>query len=299
MPTRRLAETAGFFVIAASLHVAAFAAFLPDDGPQKGAAADAPPAQLAAGGAEVQAMVAEWEAPPEIAEPAPAPQPQPEPVAEPAPQQPEPAPEPVRTAALPQPMPAQPSMSQPNLPEPPEAPEIEAPSELALSSSTRPDARPERPAPRRQPEPEPDPQPRREPQRQVQPAQQPQQRQAAPAPQRAGQGGASQSSRSGGGGGVSAAQRQSAMSRWGGQVQSCIARRAQRPRGIRESGTTLLSINIGRDGTIRGIGVARSSGSTALDQAAAQAAQRARRCPAAPSELTDASYAFTLPVTLN
>lgn len=304
MPARPTLETAGFVLIALSLHVAAVAAFIPDS-PQKGAAADAPPAQLAAGGAEMQQMVNEWEAPPEIETRVEMPQ-QPQP--EPAPERPEPIAEPTiepetDMAALPQPMSEPPLVAEPNLPAPPqpaeiEAPEIDRPSDLALVRSERPDERPARPEPQRQPEPEPE--RRAAPQPNPAPVPRQNQQPGQAAAQRAGQGGtAPQAAQGGGGGGVSEAQRANALNRWGGQIQSCIARQARRPSGVPDTGTTLLSLDAGRDGTIRGIGIARSSGNPVLDQAAVQAAQNARRCPAAPAEVTNASYPFIFPVTLS
>ncbi len=55
----------------------------------------------------------------------------------------------------------------------------------------------------------------------------------------------------------------------------------------------------GRDGVVRGVGLAASSGQPALDQAATDAARRAGRCPAAPAGLNDASYSFELPISLS
>ncbi|WP_265502082.1 energy transducer TonB family protein [Paracoccus beibuensis] len=311
MIPRRTLETAGFFTIAAALHVSAAAILLPDQ-LQRGEAADAPPAALAAGGEEVRSMVSEWETPPEIetaAEPV-QPQQQPEPIE---------APEPVSAEEPPVMAAAAPSLSapetppvQPNLPEPPEPapidpaqldlpdlrpmdpPEIEVESQLALDASSR---------PLRRPEPQPEPEPRRE------PAPEPQRQQAAersPAPaavqpaQRAGQGGQSQASSQGGsGGGVSAATRANAMSQWGGQIRSCINRRVRAPRGLRQGGTVVLAINVSRSGAIQGIGVAGSSGQPAVDQAVADGARRAGRCPSAPDALTDSVYSFTLPIQLD
>ncbi|MGR3197445.1 MAG: hypothetical protein ACU0HS_00050 [Paracoccus sp. (in: a-proteobacteria)] len=60
MISRRTLETAGFFTIAAALHVSAAAIMLPEQ-LERGEPADAPPAALAAGGVEVQAMVEAWE----------------------------------------------------------------------------------------------------------------------------------------------------------------------------------------------------------------------------------------------
>lgn len=309
MIPRRTLETAGFFTIAAALHVSAAAVFLPDQ-LQRGEAAEAPPAALSAGGEEIRSMVSDWETPPEVETAA-------EPVQPQQPPQPVEVPEPVQ-AEVPPVMAAAPSLTppeappvQPNLPEPPEPapidpaqldlpdlqpmdpPKIPVESQLVLDSSTR---------PQRRPDPQPEPEPRRQPEPQPE-RQQAQERAPAPAQpaQRAGQGGQAQTSSQGGGGGggVSAATRANAMAQWGGQIRSCISRRARPPRGIRQGGQVLLSVNVARNGVIQGIGIAGSSGQPAVDQAVADAARRAGRCPAAPDTLTDSVYPFTLPIQLN
>lgn len=177
---------------------------------------------------------------------------------------------------------------------PPAPPELETPPEVVLNASARPQRRPERePEPQRQAEPrreerrEPERQRQAEPRRQEQPA--PQQQQVRRADQGAGGSGAA---------GPSPQQMASLMSQWGGQIRSCISRRASAPRGVREGGRVTLNLSVSRSGSIQGIGIAGSSGNGALDQAAVQAAQRAGRCPRAPAELTDASYSFQLPINL-
>ncbi|MFN3278784.1 MAG: cell envelope integrity protein TolA [Paracoccus hibiscisoli] len=291
MVSRRVLETAGVFTIAAALHVSAAVMMLPQEA-QRGAGAGSAPAQVAAGGEAVQAMVADWESPPEIAMPQPmTPQAEPPdmpmaaavPPAMPAPAMPTP----------PMPAPEAPA-AMPNLPPPRAVPDVEPASQLALDASSRPQARPERRAP-----------PTSEPQREARP------RDPAPAEavrgdrdqqaQRGGQGGSAAQTREAGGGGgasASAAQRDNAMAQWSGRIQSCIGRRASAPRNARGQGTVLLALTVGRDGTIRGVGVAGSSGDAVMDQAAVTAAQRARRCPAAPGALTEAAYPFHLPITL-
>lgn len=305
MITRRALETAGFFTIAAALHVSAAAIMLPEQ-LERGEPLEAPPAALAAGGLEVQAMVEAWDNVPEVEKPADLPQPPPTAELELAPVAPETLPETQLALAPPPPMSLpDPAPARPNLPEPPPPPRIDpaqldlpelqeltppqiAPP-LALAASARPERRPER----RAAKPEPDPQPRRQ--------QQAAERQPAPAPspQQAGQGGQSRASSAGGGGGISDRQRASLMSQWGGQIRSCINRRARAPRGLREGGQAVLALTIGRDGAVRGVGLAASSGQPALDQAATDAARRAGRCPAAPAGLNDASYSFELPISLN
>jgi protein TonB len=89
------------------------------------------------------------------------------------------------------------------------------------------------------------------------------------------------------------AQRQSLMAAWGGQIMARIER--ARPR-VNASGQVTLSLRIGRDGTLRALGVARSSGNPALDAAAMDAVRRIGRFPAAPDALREASYGFNLPI---
>lgn len=247
--------------------------------------------------------IARWEAPPPAA-PAPqelaAAQPEAPPVA-PQIETHQPS-EPALPVAAPQPAPAEtspqialpplrPAMTQ-ALALPSEAPEI--PSALLLQHSDRPTARPARPAPQpRRAEPQQQPAPR---QRQAQPSQQPApaaRQQAAPA---APQGGSSA--------GAPATQARpqvntgQLMSQWAGQLSSCLNRRVRAPSSLRGGGQVMLSLQIGRNGAIQGVGVARSSGNPALDQAAVTAASRVGRCPAAPRGLDAASYSFQLPINL-
>ena len=92
---------------------------------------------------------------------------------------------------------------------------------------------------------------------------------------------------------LSASQRQSLMAQWGGQIRARIER--ARPR-INGSGQVLLALQVARGGQLTGLSVARSSGDPALDEAALSAVRRAGRFPAAPDGLTDAAYAFSLPI---
>lgn len=295
---RRILETAGLFTIAAALHVSAAAIMLPEQlkqGEPTETPSDAPSAAVAAGGAEIEAMVEAWDAPPkaEIVQDLPAPLAQPEA----APDQPAPAPEapppPLTAPAMAQPVPAP---ARPNLPEPPAPPRInpaqldlpelrdlsppQVQPRLALDASARPERRPDRRQARAAPQP------------QAQPQAQPQQ------PARQSQAGSSQSTPQAGSGGVSASERASLMSQWGAQIRSCINRSARAPRGLRGGGQVVLSLSIGRDGAVRGVGLAASSGQPALDQAATEAARRAGRCPAAPAGLAEPAYAFELPISL-
>lgn len=92
---------------------------------------------------------------------------------------------------------------------------------------------------------------------------------------------------------LSQAQRQSLMAEWGGQIMGRIER--ARPR-VNAAGQVTLSLRVARDGTLAALGIARSSGNQALDEAALSAVRRAGRFPAAPDALRAASYAFNLPI---
>lgn len=294
-------ETAGFFTIAAALHVSAAAILLPDQ-VQRGAVAEAPPAALAAGGEEIRAMVSDWERPPEVqkmadlAEPEPMPEPQP---------QPQPQPDDLtQVAPIPQPQmiaPA-PDLARPNLPEPPPPPriapaqldlpdlqefappQIETDPALTLEASARPDPRPKR----RQPEPQ-----ARKSERQRQPAPA-----AAPPAQAAGQGGQAKARRpGGGGGGASAATRASALAQWSAQIQTCLARQLSRVSGGR-GGRVAVNISVGRDGRVQGAALAGGTGDARVDAQVLRGIQRVRSCPAAPAALTDPSYTFQQPFTI-
>lgn len=299
MITRRALETAGFFTIAAALHVSAAAILLPDQ-VQKGAVADAPPAALAAGGEEVRAMVSDWETPPEVqktadlAEPEPVPEPMPQPQPDDLPQ--------VVPAPQPQMVAPEPDLARPNLPAPPPPPPIEparldlpdlqefAPPQidtepaLTLQASARPDPRPKRRQAEAQPR-------KPEPQNRVAPA-------ATPPAQSAGQGGQAQASRpSGGSGGASAATRASALAQWSVQIQNCFARQLSRVSGGR-GGRVAVNIVIGRDGRVQGTALAGGTGDARIDAQVLQGIRRVRSCPAAPAALTDPSHTFQQPFTI-
>ncbi|MBB4020300.1 MULTISPECIES: energy transducer TonB family protein [Actibacterium] len=96
------------------------------------------------------------------------------------------------------------------------------------------------------------------------------------------------------------AKAQSLKSSWGAAIRARVERRKRYPSSARgASGSAVLRITVGRDGSLHGVSVGRSSGNRALDQAAVQAVRAARRFPAAPKGLGDASYTFSLPVQFN
>lgn len=214
-----------------------------------------------------------------------------------------PAEDPVEEAVEPEPEEVAKPLDLPPLPEleplddmaelfPPAPPELETPPEVVLNTSARPQRRPQR-EPEQQRQPEPRRAERREPQRQAEPR-----RQEQPAPQQQQVRRADQGAGGSGAAGPSPQQKASLMSQWGGQIRSCISRRASAPRGVREGGRVTLNLSVSRSGSIQGVGIAGSSGNGALDEAAVRAAQRAGRCPRAPAQLTDASYSFQLPINL-
>ncbi len=243
-------------------------------------AAAAPTGPEAAAGSEARAEVdAEDETAPEEPQPEPQAEPEPEVVPEPDQAEPDQVVEPIDPATL-------------DLPEFQEfaPPDIPVQTALALNSSTR---------PQRRPEPQPEPEPRRDPEPEPQRQPEPQRRQAAEVD---GQGGQAQTSRPAGnaqGGGASRQAAADAVNLWGAQLGACIQRRASLPRNVGQGGSVDLALTVSRGGAIQGVGIQGSSGSQVVDQAAMTAAQRARRCPAAPAALTDAVYSFTLPIRLD
>lgn len=204
--------------------------------------------------------------------------------------------------APPQPDPA-PDTAPPPPPEPepePEAEPVEDISPMAVATSRRPAPMPGRP----------ETPPAPPPQRQATPAQtqtqQPAQRNApqsvaSNAQRAAGSGGGAAAGASGGASEatLSPSQRQSAMARWGAQIRSRVERRKTYPRAARRaSGTAVVSIRVTPAGQLAGVGLARSSGNSALDQAALQAVQRAGRFPKAPAGITG-TQTFSLPLVFS
>jgi protein TonB len=94
--------------------------------------------------------------------------------------------------------------------------------------------------------------------------------------------------------GLTKAARQSALRKWQSVIRSRIERRKRAPRGAGE-GTVTLLITVANSGALQGVSVSRSSGISALDNAAV-AAVRSARFPAAPAELRDPVFRFQLPM---
>ena len=294
---RRPAEWLVFGSLAVALHLGALAAYRqqPKDGATSTGDGGEAMVSLEAASATVIDMVAEWDRPPEVTVSAPPSMPA-------APSAPPITAPSAMTAEAP-PMVAPPDMSSPDtaspaLPVAPQAPPPEplpeavtaAPS-FAPQASLRPVNRPARPTP--------------QPARQAPPAHAPQQaapRPAAPAQRAAGQGSGAAAGTAGTSPAptASAAQVQSLMARWGGEIRSRIERRKSYPRAAGgASGTVQVAIRVGADGQLRGLGIAGSSGNAALDQAALTAVQRAGRFPAAPAGIGGGAHSFTLPMAFN
>ncbi|SHE93602.1 outer membrane transport energization protein TonB [Loktanella atrilutea] len=288
---RRPAEWLVFGSLAVALHLGALAAYRqePKDGATSTGDGGEAMVSLEAASATVIDMVAEWDRPPEVTVSAP-------------PSMPAAPSAPPMTAEAP-PMAAPPDMSTPDIASPalPVAPQAPPPEPLpeavtaapsfAPQASLRPVNRPARPTP--------------QPARQAPPAPAPQQaapRPAAPAQRAAGQGSGAAAGTAGTSPAptASAAQVQSLMARWGGEIRSRIERRKSYPRAAGgASGTVQVAIRVGADGQLRGLGIAGSSGNAALDQAALTAVQRAGRFPAAPAGIGGGAHSFTLPMAFN
>ncbi|WP_434289549.1 TonB family protein [Celeribacter sp. SCSIO 80788] len=203
----------------------------------------------------------------------------------------------------------------PKVPEPPkpvmepleEIPELElAPSDMALPVPMQPVEQAEvfdAPEPPEAPEPpKPAPKPEAKPAPKAQQSQQAQQAvqgtdRSSQETRAAGAGGGQQAgeARASQGAGLSAAKRQSALSSWGATIRSRIERRKRAPRGVGD-GIVTVSFRVSREGALLSVGVAKSSGNPVLDAAAVEAVKRVGRFPAAPAELTDASYPMSLPI---
>lgn len=67
-------------------------------------------------------------------------------------------------------------------------------------------------------------------------------------------------------------------------------------RAAREQGTAMLSFTVGRGGQVLGSRLARSSGYAALDAETMAMIRRAQPLPPFPSEITQSSLSFTVPV---
>jgi protein TonB len=103
------------------------------------------------------------------------------------------------------------------------------------------------------------------------------------------------SSKSGGGAGKTNAGGSAAVSKYPGLVQARVARAAKRPKGS-AGGEALVSFTVSASGGVTRIGLARSSGNDAVDQAAIAAVNRAAPFPPIPAEAGRSSWQFTVPI---
>lgn len=81
---------------------------------------------------------------------------------------------------------------------------------------------------------------------------------------------------------------------WAAEVIAHLRRHA--PSSGESSGTVTISFSLTRGGQLLGAHLARSSGSTTLDQKALQAVRSANPFPPAPVELAGGTFPFTVPV---
>lgn len=347
---KTLIEGAAFLAVALAAHIGGFA-LLTQGGEGAGGDGGAGQITLEGGGPGHAALVAAWEAPPELVPP---PELQPEAMTGPAdmagelpplpgpdapafaplqgmtpPEAPaEPLPDTLPDTAPPAPPVAwaPPPEPAPDLPDPssahdalpplstaptpalssllapmPEAPAPDtAPPDTALPDTTPPppplaSAEPPGRSPHPPARPEPRPEPRAEPgtgpRTPAAPA-------AAPAPAQRAAGSGAQ-----GQAGLAAGTRQTSragvdtgglVAQWGGAVRAAIQRVQRRPAHIHGTGTVVLRLEVHADGRLLRVAVQQGSGHAALDQAALDAARRAR-IPAAPEGLSG-TFQFNLPV---
>nr|WP_321462143.1 energy transducer TonB [uncultured Cohaesibacter sp.] len=104
----------------------------------------------------------------------------------------------------------------------------------------------------------------------------------------------------GGNGGKSASNGTALTSNYMGKVRSRVARKKRYPNAARrrgETGTAVIRFVVAQNGSMSGLGLVRSSGSKALDEAALSMAQRAAPFPKIPQETGKARITFTLPIS--
>ncbi|MFX0546034.1 TonB family protein [Roseovarius sp. S1116L3] len=273
---RRAAEFAVFLVLAAAAHLALAALGPEAEGAQSAGQGGAATVTLQAASAQVSDMVARWETPPEALE---LEQDMPAPAAETAPTLPAPDTGPVpMSQGLGLQLPS--DDSTPDQVDTSSATPAAARSEV---SDTRPRMRPAQP---------PKPTPAKTSPQTSQPKSQSSAAQTA-----SGSGGSANAGSAGSSAAatLSAGQRQSLVAQWGAQVRSKIERSKRYPSAARGAeGTVHVRITIARDGSLRAVSVATTSGHAALDAAALRAVKSARRFPPAPRLLDQPSYTFTL-----
>ncbi|MDF1871585.1 energy transducer TonB [Vannielia sp.] len=265
----RLIEGVVFTALSGVVLAFGVARFTPAELAGSGGLGGAEDISIKAASAQLAAMVADWDRPPDVSLPDGS------------------APSPPTSAAM-----AMPPRTDtlPNRPDLTALPQVAAP-EAPPRPSTAPPPKPVRPAaPAKAPP---------APAKKAKAAKKPQPPAAPSAKRRAaGQGGstAAGQGKSQAAAGLSAAQEAKLAGQWGSKLRRKIAGSKRSPGG---SGRVVLQIYVAPDGKVRGVGVARSSGSPALDRAAIDAVRRAGRMPRAPKGLAKASYTFSLPIDFN
>lgn len=267
---KRLIEISAFAGLAIALHIAAFATASPQGSESQGAGGETL-VSLAGASAQMAAMVQDWETPPDVEVTVPE-----------VPAPPPPAVDTLPSISTPD-APSAPQLLPPMVPQPEQdmsaMPDIdtqppEPPRENALTTSPRPTARPE-------------PQQRAQPPREEQRA--------------AGSGGGSQAgqSTSAAVSTISRGREAELMAQWGARIRPRIERRKRYPSGTRGSGQVVVALRVARGGQLVNVSIRQSSGVAAFDQAALRAVSSAGRFPAAPDELTESSYSFTLQINFS
>lgn len=271
---RRLIETIAFVALSGVVHLA-LAAIHPEPQGQSAMGEDGEAViSLQAANASLSEMVDRWDAPLELVDNIlPSMAPQQEGI---RPRQPSPPTAPLRPTApglsLPSPdaTPARPIAA---LPKP--GPSIEA------IASLRPKARPNRPKPPQTAAPK------------SKPAV------ASPSQRASGSGGGSNAGSTDKtfSANLNSGQQRSLAAHWGAQLRTEIERRKRYPRSASgTSGTVMVRITVARNGSLKVLAIANSSGHRVFDQAALKAVQSVRRFPAAPEGLSASSYSFTVPM---
>lgn len=297
-------EIAVFGALAVGLHVLVMADW-PEQGAEAGGVGGQAMVSLTGATQQIETMVSEWTRPPDVATPVEVAQPVTDAVQETAPQtsiQIDQAPNAaLKMAAMAPPKvdtPPQPDVQTFAPPPPPEKPEVR--SETTPVPSTPPRARPERRAETPpKPAPQPKSQPKPAPKAEAKPAKKQQKASSGSTAQKAaGTGGTSQAgnSKSAKTKTLSKGQEASLIATWGSRIRSKIERRKRYPSGTRSNGTVTLKVTVDRNGRLLGVSVRRSSGDAKLDNAAVSAVKKAGRFPAAPKQLTSASYPFSIPI---
>lgn len=95
---------------------------------------------------------------------------------------------------------------------------------------------------------------------------------------------------------LSPAKRANLLTVWGNKFRARVERRQVKPRGVNEGGRVLVYVSATGDGKIQNLGIAKSSGVAALDEAALTAVRRAGRFPKGPKQLGQGPHTFTFPI---